>query len=313
MTPRVSFEADPLLVDAYQSLTGDEGGIGHFAVSWSEIALGPVLRDWEPLNLHVRNAQRSDVGLSVSFELLHGGRLDLPAYLLDLSWEHPDLLEELSRFMREFADRAQGTIRFLWLAEGPDRYARENPGAEPEVLAFYGALADTLGRIFPDTRLGVLIDPQEVTLQGGGSFVEALRDTLGSVALSIYPERRGDVAPEQALQDLEAAVAPWSGSPFSIVESGYRSNAPQEGDTGQSLYATLLSSWLFRRPATLELFCWSPVHDASSSLAASLADRRYPNDPAARDRYAAILSSAAVRRLDGSRKPARETYVDGRP
>lgn len=313
VTPRASFQADPLLVDAYQALSGDGYSVAHFALSWSEVALGEQQRNWVPLDLHVHNAAREGISLSVSLELIHGGALDLPAYLPALTWSEPDLIYALSRFLRELAERGQGTIRFLWLGEGPDRYAREHPGEEAAMLAFYGTLADTLGRILPEARWGVLVDPQEVASLGDASFVRGLRDRLGGLGLSVYPEREGDLAPDLALQRLGEAIGPWADRPFAVLESGYRSDAPGQGEDGQSLYASLLCGWLRERPSTLELFCWSPIHDAAEDLADSLAGRRYPNDPAPRERYALLLRSASLRRLDGSRKPAREVFVSERP
>jgi hypothetical protein len=226
------------------------------------------------------------------------------------------LLWELSRFLRELKTRSRETIDYLWLGEGPDRYVERHPDKEDSLRTFYGMLADSARRIFPDARLGVLVSVNELDRTGRTAFIQGLRDLLGCVALSVYPEElAGELPPpETALAELQSAIEPWRDGSFAIVEAGYPSG-PDGGSVGddQSMFAAIVGNWLRAWPPSLEFFCWSPIHDAASGLADSLAARRYPEDAAARERHSSILSSTSLRRLDGTRKPAREVFMEYRP
>ena len=318
ITPRVSREADPLLADAYQSLTGDRLQIAHDAISWAEIATGPVLRDWKPLELHVQRARTSRVELSLVLEFLRGGEVEVPEYLefIEWSWDEPTILWELARFLREMEPRTQGALRYLWLGEGPDRYIARHPELEADLIAFYSALADTARRIFPDATLGVLAVVSEIAPGEGSSPLRAIRDRLGALALSVYPAEAGETlpSPAEAVSLIEESIAPWTDAPLAIVETGYPSSfGGQSGESEQTAFASLFARWIHARPPALELVCWSPIHDAAPALAAELAARRYPDQEPERERHARVLSGHSLRRVDGSRKPARETFVEERP
>lgn len=318
ITPRVSYEIDSLLVDAYQSITGDDYQVAHTAISWSEIAVAATVRIWRSLDLHVQQARSDGVRLSVVLEFMHGGEADIPGYIEDhgWGWEDPTFLWEMERFLGELAIRSQETIDYLWLGEGPDRYAIRHPDEEERLVPFFAALAEIAREKFPNARIGVLVNVAELERSGKVDLIRAIRDSVGAVALSVYPEEiDGELTtPEAALTTLDQSVMPWVDAPFAIVETGY----PSDSGSGlsfedQSQFATVLADWLRGQPSTLRLFCWSPVHDARADLADSLAGRRYPFDSQARERYSSILSRTSLRRLDGARKPAREVFRELRP
>ncbi len=318
VTPVRSYGADPLLARAYQSLTGDRYDVAHAAVSWAEIATGRESRNWQPLDLHVRRAIVSQLKLSIVLEFLHGGEVEVPEYVefMGWSWDEPQILWELARFLREFAMHAQGTVDYLWLGEGPDRYVTRYPEFRMAVSSFYAVLADSAKQIFPEAKLGILVSAPQLAETGQSDFVRALRDTLGMIALSVYPEELDPdhLEPSAALTLIRDSIEPWTDAPFAIVETGYSSEAtPGNAGGSQSDFVTIFGKWLHQRPETLELLCWSPVHDAGSDLADRLAERRYPVNIEARERYAAILTTNSLRRLDGSRKPAREVFLEVRP
>jgi hypothetical protein len=318
VTPRISYEIDPLLSDAYQSISGDDYQVAHTAVSWAEVVPEFTVRNWEGVDIHIEQARRRGIQLSLAVEFLRGGDVDLPRYVEDAgwAWDEPSLVWELSRFLRELKARSRDTIGYLWLGEGPDRYVERYPEREDSLLSFYGVLADSARRIFPNARLGVLIAVPALDRTGRVDLIRALRDTLGSVALSVYPEELAGEGqtPEEALGELQSAIEVWRDGPFAIVESGYASG-PDGGSVGddQSAFAIILGDWLRGWPSSLEFFCWSPIHDAAADLADSLAARRYPEDAVSREQYASILSSTSLRRLDGTRKPAREIFMEYRP
>jgi hypothetical protein len=323
ITPRVSYEADWTLSGAYQSLTGDGYEVAHASIRWSEIVptLDREYRDWESLGRHVRNARQNDIGLSLVFELIHGGEVDLPQWIEFQGWtwdldDDPTFFFTLTRFLRELQLNALGTIDYLWIGEGLDRYVERYPDQEEFLLPFFVELADSLEVIFPDTRLGIMVSPALTAQNGRTEYLRSFRDLLGGVALSVFPEELvGSLpAPAAAVEAIEDAIDPWADGPVAVVETGY-SSAVSSGSSYeiQSAFVSRLADWLRRRPETLELFCWAPIHDARFDLAETLATLRYPHDQEDRDRFARILESCSMRRLDGSRKPARETYIEERP
>ena len=318
VTPRISYEIDPFLTDAYQSLSGDGYKIAHTAISWAEIAPAFSVRNWKEVDIHIDQARRRGIELSLVVEFLHGAEVDLPGYLEDLgwAWDEPTLVRELSRFLRELKERTKGTVGYLWLGEGPDRYLERYPDDEGLLLSFYGVLADSARRIFPDAELGVVVSAAEVNRTGRADFIRALRDTLGALAISAYPEELLEELPTaaEALVVLRQAIEPWKEGPFAVVEMGYPSFANGGSlDSEQSEFAGAVGDWLHDWPSTLAFFCWSPIHDAGAVLADSLAMRRYPDDALSRERFSTILSTSSLRRLDGSRKPAREAFLEHRP
>lgn len=323
ITPRVSYEADPNLTDAYQSLTGDGYRVAHASIRWSEIVpdLNRDFRDWNSFDRHVRNARQSVVGLSLVFELFHGGEVDLPEWIEFQGWtwdlnDDPTFFFTLTRFLREIEVGSKGTIDFLWIGEGIDRYVERYPEQEDLLFPFFEELADSLEVIFPNVRLGIMASPVLTAENGRTEYLRSYRDLLGGIALSVFPEELVGTlpTPEEAVEAIEEAVETWTDGPFAIVETGYPSlEMSGSSDQLQSAYVSSVASWLRRRPESLELFCWAPIHDANADLAATLASLRYPRESEARDRFARILQSSSMRRLDGSRKPSREIFLQERP
>ncbi len=320
MTPRVSMAADPLLVDAYQNLGADGFRVGHLAISWAGIERSRILRDWTPLDLQVVRAHQRGMKLSVLLEILHGGEPEAPRWLWSdfPDWQNPELATNFVRFLHELRGRAGDTIGFLWLGEGPDRYADIYVDEAEAMVSFLAMAGDSARRIFPEARIGIMASPATIAQNGHGDVVRALRDSLGIVGLSLYP-RASDIPeepfnPQTALVQLEDAIAPWIDRPFAVLEAGYPSGAAvQSSEEDQAVFASLLAGWLDSRPPTLELFCWSPLHDPEPALADSLALRRYPREPEARADFAARLASTALRRNDGTPKPARQRFYEERP
>lgn len=318
VTPRVSLDVDPLLVDAYQNLGADRFEVAHLAVSWAGIERGQVDRDWSDLDLHVNRARQKGIKLSVVVELLHGGEVEVPAWRWQEfpGWGDPDLGWGFVRFLRELQVRSKGTIAYLWLGEGADRYADEDTEDGGPLVSFLSMAGDSARRIFPGTRIGTLVNPLMVGGQGQETLVRALRDSLGLLGLWIYPAgaEGAPVDPATAIATLENAIDPWKDGPLAILEYGYPSS-PDLGSSEeeQAQFASLTAQWLRSRPLRLELFCWAPLHDAGPSLAESLALRRFPLDPEASGAFAGLLSCSGLRRNDGSPKAARQRFYEERP
>ncbi len=318
VTPRSDLDVDPYLVDAYQSLGVDGYQLGHFAVSWSAVERGPASHDWTRFERHVEQARRRSMGLSVVVEFVHGAEGDVPAWRWPEfpGWEDPDLLPALAGFIREMTRRSRGTIRYLWLGEGIDRFAARYPGDEPHIVQFYESLADSARAILPETRIGTMITPATLDATGGEPLVRDLLDRLDLIGLAIPAEPTAGAIPppDVALGVLRLRIAAWEGSPFAVIDAGYPSGEDFASSPAiQSAFASTLAAWLRTRPATLELFCWSPIHDAGPALADSLAMRRFPLEDEARARMSALLRSSALRRLDGSPKVGRQVWVEERP
>ena len=318
VTPRVSDEADPLLVDAYQALDVDGGQIGHLALSWAAVEQGATTRDWSRLDPHVEQARRRDMKLSVVVEFIHGGEGEAPAWRWPVfpDWDDPGLLAGLSSFLRELAFRADGTIAYLWLGEGPDRHAALYAGNDAQIEAFYAAIADSARAVFPTAAIGTMITPALLEQDGKEALVRTILESLDLIGLSLYVAKDGDSfpVPAAALEWMKQAIAPWQSGRFAVLEAGYPSGAAVgSSEETQAEFVTLVGSWLFDRPTTLELFCWSPGIDPSSELAPDLAIRRFPNDGDAQGAFAEELRSMALRRLDGSPKLGRQAWIEARP
>ncbi len=318
VTPRASLESDPLLVDGYQNFGADGFTVAHLAISWAQVEKGPVVRDWRVLDLHVHHARQRGLKLSVVLEFIHGGRVEIPAWMGSEfpGWESQDLGWALARFLREMGVRSQGTIGYLWLGEGADRYAAADLDDDRAMVAFISMIGDSARAVFPTARIGTLVDPVTVVETGKETLVRALRDSLDLLGLCLdsVVDPGEDVDPATALARIGEGVAPWSDGPLAIIEIGYPSTAPFGSSEGeQAAFASLVAQWLTARPRELELFCWSPLHDAGPPLADSLALRRHPSDAQARTVFAAMLSCSALRRFDGSPKPGRQRFFEERP
>ncbi|MBM3286403.1 MAG: hypothetical protein FJY88_03490 [Candidatus Eisenbacteria bacterium] len=319
LTPRVSMEADHLLADAYQHLGADRFSVAHLSLSWSGVASGPVLRRWGAFASHVRRALEEGTTLSVVLEIVHGGEADIPEWFRPEfpGWEDQDLKWELVRFLRELARRSQGTVGYLWLGEGADRYAASHEDEAEALRLFLAEIADSTRQIFPGAKVGTLITPSIVSENGQADFVRSLRGSLDLLGLSVFAADTvgGDADPGRSVAEVTAAIAPWSDRPFAILETGFPSTglfgATEEQD--QAAFASAIATWLRQRPGTLSLFCWAPLHDANSELSDSLARRRYPGDPAEQARFRALMGASGLRRNDGSMKPSRQIFYDERP
>lgn len=318
VTPRGDLDVDPYLVDAYQALGVDGYQIGHLALSWSAIEVGPSRRNWLVFDRHVQQSIRRGIGLSVVVEFVHGADGDVPPWIwTDFpGWEDPALATKLNSFLREVGERAQGTIRYLWLGEGIDRFAAAYPGDEPLIIAFYAELADSAREIFPEARIGTMITPALLEATGGEPLVRQILAHLDLIGLSVPPEPAAGAvpAPAVAFETLKERIAPWQDAPFAILETGYPSGDDLLSSVvNQKVFVSTIAGWLWNKPALLELFCWSPIHDAGSSLADSLAARRYRTQVPARATMVSLLRSSALRRLDGSPKAGRQVWVEDRP
>jgi len=325
VTPIISFEVDPYLANAYQTLRVDGNEVGHVALSWSAIDVANGVRNWWPLDAHIQKAYAQGTKLSIAIEFIHGGEADLPAYRWGEfpGWDSTDLLDILTAFLGDMKGRfprgdTVHTLAYLWLGEGPDRFAATNPGQDAEMLRFYGRLVAEARRTFPAAHIGTIVTPALIAQPQGGALVRALRDSLDILGLAVYPEDLpgGLPDPQIALERMADAIAPWQDGPFAVLEAGYPSSEALGSSLNrQSAFADLLADWLHRRPATLELFCWSPLSDPNGALADSLARRRFPleADSSLRVDFARRIATMSLHNLDGSVKPARYDWVDRRP
>ncbi len=318
VTPRVSLEADPLLVDGFQSLGADGYTVAHLAISWAQIEKGQGVRDWRTLDRFVRQARQRGMKLSVVVEFVHGGVVDLPAWRWSEfpGWDSPDLGFAMAGFLRELSVRSQGTIRYLWLGEGIDRYAAAHPDDEASLAAFVSMIGDSARVILPGSRIGTLVNPGSVDGMPRSSLIRSLRDSLGILGLWFDPalDLSGTTDPAAAMARVKEGTALWSDGPLAVLELGYPSSGRfGSSEAGQAEFASLLSRWLRGRPPEMELLCWSPLHDAGPAVADSLALRRYPADGVGRELFASFLSCDGLRRMDGSPKPGRQRFFEERP
>lgn len=318
LTPRGSLEVDPLLSDGYQHLGADGFRVAHLAISWAQIETGQSLRDWRMLDLHINQARQRGLTLSVVLEFIHGGRAEIPSWMGPEfpGWDNPDLGYSLARFLRELGVRSQGTIRYLWLGEGIDRYAAAEAVDEGALVDFISMIADSARASLPSARVGTIINPATIEEDGKAALVGELRRSLDLLGISLEPSLppAGEVDPASTIARIEEEVSPWAEGQLAILELGYSSAASfGSSEAEQATFASLLAQWLARRPRGLELFCWAPLHDAGLALADSLALRRHPFDEGVRSRYAAWLSSSALRRNDGTPKPGRQRFFEERP
>jgi hypothetical protein len=315
VVPRISYEVDPLLVDAYQALAVDGNQIGHLGLSWAKVEISEQIRDWSSFDPHVEQARRRGMKLSVVIEFLHGGEGEAPAWRWPTfpDWDDPDLRLELSRFLRELAVRANGTIGYLWLGEGPDRNAALYPGTDEALAAFYADIADSARAAFPGTAVGTVTSPRLLAENGKEALVREILGSLDLIGLSVSTEEAA-ASPAAALDTMERAIAPWLDTRFAILDAGYPSGADHGStEAEQAEFATLTAEWLRDRPSKLELFCWAAIHDPSATLAAEIADRRFPSSTVEAASLASWLRSVAMRRLDGSPKLARQAWVETHP
>jgi hypothetical protein len=318
VVPKISSEVDPYLLDAYQALDVDGNQIGHIAISWADVERGPAARDWSAFDPNVEQARRHEMKLSVVVEFVHGGETEAPSWRWPVfpDWDDPDLRTGLAQFLRELAFRADGTIAYLWLGEGPDRTAALYGDSDVAIAAFYAAIADSARAAFPGAAIGTVVSPRLLAEDGREQFVRGILGGLDLIGICVSTEAAGASlpTPEAALDAMRAAIAPWEGGRFAILEAGYPSGAALgSSEAAQAQFASLAGAWLHSRPSTMDLFSWAAIHDPSSDLADSLGLRRFPNDSAARAAYAARLGSIGLRRLDGSPKPARQTWLDAHP
>jgi hypothetical protein len=323
VTPKSPY--DPTFTDAYLTLAVDQYQVGHIALSWGAIQKGDAIFDWSSLDPHVQKAYPARKKLSVAVEFIHGGESDVPAYRWSEfpGWEDSTLRRVLVSFLREMKGRfphedSLQTLGWLWLGEGPDRYAAAFPGDDAAMLAFYGAVADSARRIFPHARIGTIITPALLAETNGEALIRSLRDSLDVIGLSVFPEDEPTPlqTPQAALQTMIAEIAPWQSRAVAVLEAGYPSSTALGSDeTKQQQFAALLGQWLAGRPSTLELFCWSPLFDTNALLADSLARRRFPaeGDTAARADFARRIATMSLHRIDGSNKLGRQTWVESRP
>jgi hypothetical protein len=316
---------DPYLDEAYRTLSIDGNDVAHFAISWGAVDRSNGVRDWLSLDQHIEKARLRGTKISLAFEFIHGGVADFPSYHYEYfpGWSDPDLLVILSGILREVKQRfpagdSRHDLAYLWLGEGPDRFAIANPDGGEGMLAFYGALADSARRIFPYAKVGTIITPGMIGETQGEPLIRALEDSLDVLGLSVFPQAppQGVAEPTAALQTMVADIAPWEGKPFAILEAGYPSaETLGSSEEKQTAFATLVAQWLKSRPATLELFCWSPLSDAGTVVIDSLAGRRFPRpeDGSEREDFARRIATMSMHRIDGSVKPALHEWVDRRP
>jgi len=318
VTPRVSMQVDPLLADGYQNLGADHFTVGHLAISWAGVERGQLVRDWRALDRQVERARQRGMKLSVVLEFLHGGVVEVPAWRWPEfpGWNDPELEWALVGFLREMEVRSQGTIGYLWLGEGADRYAAESLDDDRPLISFLSMLGDSARAIFPGSRIGSLVNPAMLAETGGEPLAHALQDSLDLLGLWVYPDIApgGDIDPQAAMTQIQEWIAPWSNAPVAIVEIGYPSSSTWgSSEAEQAEFASLLAEWLRNRPRELEFCCVAPLHDADAELADSLARRRYPGDPDGESSFASMLASYALRRNDGSPKPGRQRFYEERP
>lgn len=317
---------DPFLTEAYRTLAVDHNQVGHLVLSWGSIQRGDSSFDWSFLDRHIQKAVPAEIKLSVAIELIHGGEADVPAYRWPdfPGWDDSTLQASFVGFLRAVErrfperDSTLHTLKWLWIGEGPDRFAAAFPGDDAAMLAFYDAVADSARRIFPHARIGTIITPAGLQETHGEPLVRQLRSSLDVIGLSVFPEDLpgGLQEPEEALQTMAAWITPWEDRPVAVLEAGY----PSSGSLGssevkQTDFAGLLAAWLRSRPATLELFCWSPLFDMDADLADSLSFRRFPaaGDTTLRADFARRIASMSLHRIDGTNKPARQTWMEARP
>jgi hypothetical protein len=318
ITPRVSMEADPLFTDGYQNLGADGFTVAHLALSWAQVEKGPVVRDWKVLDRHVIQARQRGLKLSILLEILHGGEVEVPAWRWQSfpGWEDPELGWGLNGFLKEMARRSQGTVAYLWLGEGADRYADASLEDDGPLLAFLSAVGDSARVYFPGARIGTLVDPATVLETGREPLIRALSDSLDLLGFWFKPDVApgGAIDPQTEMTQIKDGLAPWSDRPLAVLELGYPSTERLgSSEEEQAEFASLVAQWLHDRPRGMEFFCWSPLHDAAPSLADSLALQRYPSDFEGRTAFAALLSCAALRRNDGSPKAGRQRFFEERP
>lgn len=314
VTPRGGPERDPLLADAYQHVGADGYQVASLWLLWSDVAVGPVLRDWTPLNLHVQRAHQKGIRLSIVLDLYPGGDPDFPRYRWPLfpGYENPDLYHELALFLAELAGRGGDDIAYLWLGQEPERYLDLYPDDGGTFAAFFAAVADTARALFPDATIGIALDPVAASSTGAHrEFTDALRTQVDMTGLVFAPDVIG--APEPALAAMTGAAGRYLDRPASILEIGYPSSGGATDEAAQDRFMGLFLAWMRSRPSTLEMVCWMPLHDVSSALADSLARQRRPFDEDERARYAAALATHGMRRLDGTPKASRQTFVEDRP
>ena len=318
VVPRISADVDPYLLDAYQALDVDGNQIAHIAISWADVERGPVARDWSMLDPNVEQARRHKMKLSVVVEFVHGGETEAPSWRWPVfpEWEDPELRAELSRFLRELAFRADGTVAYLWLGEGPDRTAALYGDSDAAIAAFYAAIADSARAAFPGAAIGTVISPRLLAEDGKEQLVRGILESLDLIGICVSTESDGASlpSPEATLDAIKAAVAPWDGGRFAILEAGYPSGgALGSSEAAQAHFASLAGAWLYSRPATMDLFSWAAIQDPSTDFADTLGIRRFPSDPVARAAFTGRQVSIAMRRLDGSPKLARQSWLDAHP
>ncbi len=322
VTPKSPY--DPFFTDAYLTLAVDQYQVGHIALSWGAIQKGDALFDWSSLDPHIQKAFPAGKKLSIAIEFIHGGEADVPAYRWPEfpGWEDPGLRRVLVSFLREMKSRFPNrdslhTLGWLWLGEGPDRYAAAFPGDDSKMIAFYGVLADSARAIFPYARIGTIITPSLLGQTHGDALIRSLRDSLDVIGLSVLPEDEPALgSPRTAVETMAAQITTWADRPVAVLEAGYPTAAALGSDEAkQQEFAGILCQWLRGRPSTLELFCWSPLFDTNVALADSLAKRRFPAeaDTAARADFARRIATMSLHRIDGTNKLGRGTWVESRP
>lgn len=318
VVPKISEQADPLLDHAYQAMGAEGNQIAHLGLSWAETERGASLWDWSKFDRHVEQARRKGMGLSVVIEFVHGGEGEAPQWRWPVfpDWDDPDLRMGLALFLRELSTRADGTIAYLWLGEGPDRAAALSPGNDAHILAFYQAIADSARAVFPNAAIGTVISPRLLAADGKESLVRELMLSLDLIGLSVPTDAQGGAlpAPEAAIASMAESVVAWEGGRFAVLDVGYPSGAALgSSEAVQAQFATRAGEWLHDRPENLELYCWGAISDPSPELAGSLAGRRFPNDAGERAADSVRWVSVALLRLDGTPKAGRQAWVEARP
>jgi hypothetical protein len=318
VVPKISEAADPLLDHAYQAIGAEGNRIAHLSISWAETERGANIWNWTTFDRHVEQARRKGLRLSVVVEFVHGGEGEAPGWRWPVfpDWDDPNLRTGLALFLRELSTRADGTIGYLWLGEGPDRAAAQSPGNDAQILAFYAAIADSARAAFPNAWIGTVVSPRLLAADDKESLVRDLLPSLDLIGLSVATEASNGAlpAPQVAVESMAQAVAAWEGGRLAVLDAGYPSGtALGSSEALQAEFATRAGEWLHDRPENLELFCLGAISDPSAELAGSLARRRFPNDADEREADSVRWISAALLRLDGTPKIGRQAWIEARP
>ena len=248
---------------------------------------------------------------------VHMDQKHLPTHLDGKRFNDPAVLDSWGRYLEQLLTHCGDQIDFLSIGNEVDLYFGNKPDEWNDYVEFFERGAETVRRVRPAIKIGVILKPEERSLAKYWKGVEPFCDYL---AVTYYtpnsmfeksPTAEGlePDNPRYFATELDRAIRFSGGKPVLITEIGSATDpAIDSSPELQARFVELVFQWLPGKEEKLLGMLWLTAQDWPYEGIRKALDGHLDARLLAHDPFVRFLCSLGLRYEDGTKKPGYDVF-----